>query len=65
VLFTEGDHVPEMLLLEVAGSVNVPPEQIAGICVKVGVIDEEVPFSVYVAVLVLRQPKMEELTVTV
>ena len=33
-----GLHVPLMPLLEVAGSPNVPPEQMAGTCVKVGVV---------------------------
>jgi hypothetical protein len=37
VLFTAGDHVPVILLLEVSGSVNDPPLQICAICVNVGV----------------------------
>jgi hypothetical protein len=32
-----GDHVPVMLLLDVVGKVNVPPEHIAATCVNVGV----------------------------
>jgi hypothetical protein len=32
-----GDHVPEMLLFDVDGSVNVPPEHIAATWVNVGV----------------------------
>jgi hypothetical protein len=28
VLFIAGDHVPVILLVDVAGKVNVPPEQI-------------------------------------
>jgi hypothetical protein len=38
VLLFDGDHVPEMLLFEVVGKVNVPPVQIGAICVKAGVI---------------------------
>jgi hypothetical protein len=38
VLFTAGDHVPVILLLEVSGSVNDPPLQIGATCVNVGVI---------------------------
>ena len=38
VLFTAGDHVPVMLLLEVSGSVIVPPLQIGAICVNVGTV---------------------------
>jgi hypothetical protein len=37
VLFTAGDHVPLMLLLEVSGRVNDPPLQIGVTCVNVGV----------------------------
>lgn len=37
-LFTAGLHEPLIPLLEVAGSENDPPEQIAGICVNVGVV---------------------------
>jgi hypothetical protein len=37
VLFTAGDHVPEILLLEVAGRLNDSPLQIGATCVKVGV----------------------------
>jgi hypothetical protein len=36
-LFTAGDHVPVILLLEVSGSVNDPPLQIGTIWVNVGV----------------------------
>ena len=38
-LLIAGDHVPVILLLDVVGSVNVPPLQIAATCVKVGVTD--------------------------
>ena len=38
VLFTAGDHVPVILLLEVVGSVIIPPEQIGAIAVKVGTV---------------------------
>ena len=38
VLFTAGDHVPVILLLEVVGSVIIPPEQIGATAVKIGVI---------------------------
>ena len=37
VLFIAGDHVPVILLVDVVGSVNEPPLQIAATCVKVGV----------------------------
>jgi hypothetical protein len=37
VLLTAGDQVPEILLLEVVGSVNVSPLQIGATCVNVGV----------------------------
>ena len=37
VLFIAGDHVPVILLFDVVGNVNVPPLQMAGTCVKVGV----------------------------
>ena len=37
VLFTVGDQLPEMPLLEVVGSEKLPPEQIGAICVKLGV----------------------------
>jgi hypothetical protein len=39
VLFIAGDHVPVIPLVEVVGSVNVPPTQIAAIGVNVGVVD--------------------------
>ncbi len=39
-MFTAGDHVPVMLLFDVVGSVNEPPEQIAGIGSNVGVAGE-------------------------
>ena len=38
VLLTAGDQLPKILLFEVAFKVNVPPEQIGEIGVKVGVI---------------------------
>lgn len=38
MLLIAGFHVPEMPLLEVSGSVKDPPGQIAGICVKTGVV---------------------------
>ena len=38
VLLIAGLHVPLMPLFDVAGSVKVPPVQIAGTCVKVGVV---------------------------
>ena len=44
-----GLHVPLMPLLEVAGSVKVPPAQIAGTCVKVGIV---VLFTITVMVVV-------------
>ncbi len=37
MLFTAGDHVPVIPLVEVVGSVNVPPEHIGAIGLKVGV----------------------------
>lgn len=37
VLLAAGLHVPEIPLLEVSGSVNDSPEQIAGSCVNAGV----------------------------
>jgi hypothetical protein len=37
-LFTAGDHVPVIVLLEVVGSVNDPPLHIAATCVNVGTI---------------------------
>jgi hypothetical protein len=37
-VFIVGDQVPEMPLVEVVGSENVPLKQIAGICVKAGLI---------------------------
>ena len=37
VLSKDGDHVPVIPLLDVVGkALNVPPEQIAGTCVKTG-----------------------------
>ena len=39
VLFTAGDHVPVIPLVEVVGSVNVPPEQMGAIGLKVGVVE--------------------------
>ena len=36
-LFTAGDQVPVMPLLEVVGSEKLPPEQIGVTCAKVGV----------------------------
>ncbi len=38
VLFTAGDHVPVILLLEVSGRVNDPPLQIGAIWVNVGTV---------------------------
>jgi hypothetical protein len=38
VLFTAGDHVPVILLVDVVGSVNVPPLHMAATCVNVGVV---------------------------
>ncbi len=39
VLLSAGDHVPEMLFVEVPGSADkVPPEQIGATWVKVGVV---------------------------
>ena len=38
VLFIAGDQVPVMLLFDVVGKVNVPPEHIAATCVNVGVV---------------------------
>ena len=38
VLFIAGDQVPVMLLLDVVGKVNVPPEHIAATWVNVGVV---------------------------
>ncbi len=41
VLFKAGDQVPVILLLEVVGKADkLPPEQIAGTCVNVGVVEE-------------------------
>jgi hypothetical protein len=37
VLLIAGDHVPVMLLFDVVGKVNVPPEHIAETCVNIGV----------------------------
>jgi hypothetical protein len=37
VLLIAGDHVPVILLFDVVGNVNVPPEHIAATCVNVGV----------------------------
>jgi hypothetical protein len=37
VLFTAGDHVPVILFVDVVGSVNVPPLQMAATWVNVGV----------------------------
>jgi hypothetical protein len=40
VLFNKGDQLPSMLLFEVVGNaLNVAPEQIAGTCVNVGVVN--------------------------
>jgi hypothetical protein len=39
VLLISGDQVPVMPLFEVVGKLNVPPAQIAGTCVNVGVTD--------------------------
>ena len=47
-----GDQVPVMPLLEMAGSVNEPPEQIGATCVKVGV---TFGFTVTVIVVVEAQ----------
>ncbi|MNE81237.1 hypothetical protein D3C80_1778700 [compost metagenome] len=38
MLLIAGDHVPEIPLLEVAGSVNAVPAQTAATCVNVGVV---------------------------
>ena len=46
VLSMAGDQVPVMLLLEVVGKVNDPPEQMAGTCVNVGVLDVAVEFVI-------------------
>jgi hypothetical protein len=51
VLFTAGDQVPEIPLFDVVGRENVPPEQIAGTCVKVGV-----TFGLTVTVIVAVVP---------
>src|SRR5687767_576931 len=50
VVLMAGLHVPGMLLFEVPGSVKVPPSQIAGTCVNVGV---TFGFTVTVIVAVL------------
>ena len=53
MLFNAGDHVPETLFVEVVGNtLNVAPEQIAGTCVKVGVVDA---FTVIAIVVVVAQ----------
>ncbi len=40
VLFKAGDQLPATLFVDVVGSgLNVPPEQIAGTCVNVGVVN--------------------------
>ena len=40
MLFNAGDQLPAMLFVDVVGSeLNVPPEQIAGTCVNVGVVN--------------------------
>jgi hypothetical protein len=40
VLFNAGDQLPAILLLDVVGNAfKVPPVQIAGICVNVGVVN--------------------------
>ena len=51
VLSTAGDQLPVMLLFDVAASVNDPPEQIAAIGSKVGVVDVELTNTVSVAVV--------------
>jgi hypothetical protein len=38
VLFTAGDQVPWILLVELAGKVRLPPEHIAAIVLKVGAV---------------------------
>ncbi len=38
-LFMAGDHVPEILLFDVAGKVKLPPEQIGATWVKVGFVN--------------------------
>jgi hypothetical protein len=67
VLLTAGDHVPEILLLEVVGSVNDSPLQIGATCVKIGTVgwltvtlivavvaqDPAAGVNVYVVVVVL------------
>ncbi len=51
VLFNAGDQLPAMLFVDVVGSgLNVPPEQIAGTCVNVGVVNG---FTVMLIVVVL------------
>ena len=50
MLSIAGDHVPVMLLIDVVGSVNEPPEQIAGIGSNVGVVGEELITTDNVAV---------------
>jgi hypothetical protein len=52
VLFTAGDHVPVILLLEVVGRVNDPPLQIGATCVNVGVM---FGFTVTLIVVVVAQ----------
>jgi len=50
VLFSAGDQVPVMPLVEVVGNaVSVAPEQIAGMAVKVGVIWLVITISIVVA----------------
>jgi hypothetical protein len=57
VLFTAGDHVPVILLLEVSGSVNDPPLQIGATCVKVG-ITGGLTVKLYVLIKVYVSPEL-------
>lgn len=57
-----GDHVPEILLVDVVGKFIEPPEHIGANCVNIGF---SVGLIVTVVELELIQPKSEKLYVTV
>jgi len=49
-----GDQLPVKLFVEVVGNVNVPPEHIGAICVKVGVVGG--PTLTVIVVVVAHSP---------
>ena len=63
VLFNAGDHVPAILLFDAVGNaLNVAPEQIAGTCVNVGVVNG---FTVTVAAVEVAEQLLLLVTTTV